>query len=126
MSPQKFGTAYTHGASDIDIVIVSHAFFESSWAQIREAYFKGYDSLRSSHRNEIFAKFVVIKSSVNYDSKYLRDLRIQLLALNKIVRDFLSIEDKASYRIYDDWSDVELYHAKGVKLLQEGIFHANA
>ena len=104
MSPEKFGAAYNHQESDIDIAIVSRPLFESCWDQIRRAFYNGYDHIRKDHRNEIFAKFLILHPKINYDSMYLRDIRKQMLDLNRIVYEHLKIEDKAKYRIYEDWS----------------------
>ena len=126
MSPEKVGAAYEHGASDVDIVIVSSPLFESAWSQIRRAYFNGYSDMRNLHRNEVFSRFLVVRSNVEYSSNYLRDLRKNLLGLNKVVREKIGVEDKAKYRIYCDWSDVELYHSKGLRELQERQLDADS
>lgn len=121
MSPEKIGNQFNLDKSDIDIVIVSSNLFEDIWHQILRAYYNGYSNLRKSHSKEIFAKFVIVKSDLDSKSDFLRDLRRRLLGLNGIVNRFLSIEDRARYRIYRDWSDVELYHARGLSEFQEAI-----
>ncbi len=121
MSPEKVGNPYIHGQSDIDIAIVSREMFESAWTQIRRAYFNGYDDLRKLHRNDVFARFLVIHRASLSDSTYLRELRKRLLSLNKIVNEALGIENKATYRVYYDWPDVEAYHIKGLYSLKEVI-----
>ncbi len=124
MAPAKYGQRYIHGASDIDIVIISKELFENFWYQIRQAYFNGYSQLRNSYRNDVFSKFIVIRDTSNVNSVYVRDLKRSLMSLNKIVNEFLMIENKASYRIYSDWCDAELYHPKGIMALQEVIVNA--
>lgn len=126
MAPDKFGAPYQHGDSDIDIAIVSRELFESAWRQLRQAYFNGYEELRREHRNAVFARFIVLRQNTDKSSSYLRDLRIQMMELNRITSQFLSIEDMASYRIYSDWSDFELYHEKGLRQLQERLRDADA
>lgn len=125
MSPMKFGNKYVHGDSDIDIIIVSKDFYENCWKQLRTAYFNGYNKIRQNYRNDIFSKFLVIKDISNIDSLYIRELKMAMMSLNKSVNDFLMLEGKASYRIYSDWCDAELYHTKGIAELQEVINNAH-
>lgn len=125
MSPSKFGNAYIHDVSDIDIVLVSGLLFNDAWHQIRQAYYGGYTVLQKTHARETFARYLVLKN-IDYNSSYLRNLQIKLSDLNRIVNKYLGVEDKANYRIYYDWSDVELYHAKGLLSLQGEIGNIDA
>lgn len=107
--------------SDIDVVIVSPELFSSIWKDIRTAIYNGYSHLTAMHRNEIILRFVVLSSTENYNTTYLRNTALSVQRLAKALNLNTRIQRPFKFRVYGSWDDVELYHAEGVSRLKDAI-----
>jgi len=118
LHPEKNFKAF-HPGSDIDVVIVSPALFEGTWAQFRLALLRGYDWIQKRHANEIIRKYIVLSGSEHYETTYLRDIAVMVMQMRKRVKEGFQIKRSLNYRIYAAWDDVEMYHVSGIEKLQE-------
>lgn len=107
--------------SDIDVVIVSSEMFNAVWKDIRTAIYNGYRHLSDLHRNQVILRFIVLSTVGKYDSGYLRDTAIAVQRLAKELNLVTRLQVPFKFRIYDSWSDVELYHTDGIARLKDSL-----
>lgn len=118
MSPTKAYRNFNPETSDIDVVIVSDEMFYKMWSEIRTAIYAGYSQM-CRHNNEVMLRFLVLGSEESYCTKYVRDTARTIKGLAAELNKSTRIGNPFKFRIYASWSDVELYHERGVRLLKD-------
>ena len=105
--------------SDIDLVVVSRAMFNSTWHNLRRADYNGAVDARRFFQEDIFRRFVMIGTNDTLDTKYLSDLNVLLNALRKRATTRLGIVQDIKMRIYCSWVDAKAYHIWSLQRLGE-------
>ncbi len=112
--------------SDIDIVIISPAFFLTIRDAYRTAFYSGYYWLNDKHSKDIFRNFVIVDTEEReeYKSAYLKDIWDKMQELQKGVAVRHRITRPIKFRIYSSWEDADNYHAAGISKLRKNIEEA--
>ena len=115
MSPngEKTFSAF-HEDSDLDLVIVSDALFQSVWSELLEAYHRGYSWVMHRHANQIFRKFALLVNNGNYKTNVLRERAKLLDGIAKQVYLKTGSSRPLKYRIYESRDAAIAYHASGL------------
>lgn len=126
LSPDKNWKPFDD-SSDIDVVIVSDAFFNEIWTAYRLAYYNGYLSVYNNYSKDIFKKFVVVhlEQRPEYKSKYLRDIWLKVTEMQRRVSLEHRISHPIKFRVYSGWGDVEYYHIRSFEYLKENANGTN-
>lgn len=121
MAPKKawkpFDPSGPPTGSDLDCAIISETLYRSIVDQIRRAFFEGYTHLHAQHAGQIFAGHIVLATTDNYKSKYLKSASQKLADLQKVASASLRFEPHIKYRIYESYSVAEAYHIEGFEKL---------
>jgi hypothetical protein len=107
--------------SDLDIVIACPQSFENIWLNLRNAYYSNQSDVQKNHANDIFSKFIVVNDKMEYNSDYMRTTLTLLDEMKKEIKKKFRIKQTINYRIYSNWSDVEVYHEFGISHLQRAL-----
>lgn len=105
--------------SDIDLVVVSKALFNSTWQRLRQAHFNEAIDTKRLYQGDIFRRFIMIGTDEYNDTKYLRDLMLLLDQTRKIATTKLGITQTIKIRVYSSWSDAKSYHIWSLQRLGE-------
>lgn len=123
MAPKKawkpFDPSGPPKGSDLDCAIISAKLYHDIVNQIREAFFEGYSHLHEHHSGQIFAGHIVLSSTENYKSKYLKSASQKVAHLQRVASISLRFEPDIKYRIYESFSVAEAYHIQGFEKLQK-------
>lgn len=107
--------------SDLDVVIISEELFRTTWSECLTAYYNGYTHIREKHAREVFSRFLILKDSDDYETKYLRDTAIKMSDMKRVISDNFRIRRPINYRLYETWDAAERYHVAGVEAVAAEI-----
>lgn len=105
--------------SDLDLVIISKAIFNSTWHNLRKADYNGAVDARKYFQEDIFRRFIMLGTNEFNDTKYLRDLNLLLDRVRKTASTRFGIVQTIKVRIYSSWSDAKSYHIWSAQRLGE-------
>jgi hypothetical protein len=105
--------------SDLDLVVVSKALFNSTWQRLRQAHFNQAIDAKKLYQGDVFRRFIMVGTDEYSDTKYLRDLMLLLDQARKIATTKLGITQIIKIRVYSSWSDAKSYHIWSLQRLGE-------
>lgn len=105
--------------SDIDLVVISKALFNSTWQRLRQAHFNGAIDAKRIYQGDVFRRFIMVGTDEFNDTKYLRDLMLVLETARKVATTRLGITQTLKIRVYATWSDAKSYHIWSLQRLGE-------
>jgi len=105
--------------SDIDLVVVSKALFNSTWQRLRQAHFNDAIDAKRLYQGDVFRRFIMVGTDDFNDTKYLRDLMLLLEKARKVATTKLGINQTLKIRVYASWSDAKSYHIWSLQRLGE-------
>lgn len=105
--------------SDIDMVVISRALFNSTWHNLRRAHYNGAVDARKFYQEDIFRRFIMVGTDDYNDTKYLKDLMNLLDTVRKLASTRFGISQTIKIRVYASWSDAKSYHIWSLQRLGE-------
>lgn len=121
VAPGKLFREFRKGRSDLDLAIVSSRMFEEVWKQLLVAHWRGFTQHADDHSKQVFCRYIVLRSDIQYKTTMLQDLNLKLTRLGKSVNDNIRIKHDVNYRIYADWASAEVYHVEGLERVKKEI-----
>lgn len=119
MAPEKDFRPFSNTESDLDMVVVSKALFNSTWKHLRIAYYRGTVGVLNIYQADVFKRFFTVGTDEFRDTKYLRDLMILLMQARKASTGSLGMPQEIKIRVYSSWTDVKSYHIWSAQKLGE-------
>ena len=105
--------------SDIDLVVISKALFNSTWQRLRQAHYNEAIDAKRLYQGDVFRRFIMIRTDDFNDTKYLRDLMLLLEKARKTATTRLGINQTLQVRVYASWADAKSYHIWSLQRLGE-------
>lgn len=119
LSPDKNFKVFDTETSDIDVVIVSSALFNSTWHFLRRAYFNGNTAIKKKYEGDTFRRFIMLGTDDPMESEYLRDTSRVIDRAKRAATTQFGISQSLRLRIYCSWSDAKAYHIWSAQKLGE-------
>ena len=126
LSPYKILTPFHEAnkdekSSDIDIAIVSNAWYSRLWDNVREIRQLYYTSeLYNRFTSSIFKGFINEKD-ICCLSSLRKKWQEKVAPVNQELQDKLAFVHPITYRIYRSWEDLEDYQINSIKRAQQKI-----
>lgn len=91
LAPQKAFSKFNTENSDLDIVIVSRGIFRDAWHNLRRAHYRNSLPDKKAYIDDVFRRFVSIKSEDFIDTKYLRNIMLLMDHAQKVATTQMGI-----------------------------------